>query len=65
MDLTGIVLALLALACVGFLGYLLMSIPMMAPFKDVIQFVVIILIILYVLALVTGNAPLPRFPVRG
>lgn len=63
MDFTSIVLALLGLACVGFLGYLLMQIPMMAPFKDIIQFVVIVLMILYVLGLLTGTVGFPRLGV--
>lgn len=63
MDFTSIVLALLGLACVGFLGYLLMQIPMMAPFKDVIQFVVVVLMILYVLGLLTGTVAFPHLGV--
>lgn len=60
MDFTSIVLALLGLACLGFLGYLLMQIPMMAPFQDIIRFVIVVLMILYMLGLMTGTVGLPH-----
>lgn len=63
MDFTSVVLALLGLACLGFLGYLLMQIPMMAPFKDIIQFCVVVLMILYVLGLLTGAVGFPHLAV--
>lgn len=63
MDLVSIALTLLAIACVGFLAYLLMQIPMMAPFADVIRFAVIVLLVLYILGVVVGYAPLVHAPV--
>lgn len=63
MDLVSIALTLLAIACVGFFAYLLMKIPMMAPFQELIQFAVIVLITLYLLAVVSGYASLIHFPV--
>lgn len=61
MDLTSIVLVLVSIALVGFLAYLIMKIPMMEPFRELIQVAVIVLIVLYLLGLVTGNAPVPHY----
>lgn len=61
MELTGIVVAILVIALIGFLVYLVTTyIPMPAPFKQVIIVVVVILLVLYLLALLTGSAGLPR-----
>lgn len=63
MDLTGLVLLILALALIGFLVYLITEkIPMNDTFKQLIIVVTVVFVVLYVLGAVTGNVPLPRFP---
>ncbi len=62
MTLVGIVYALLAFALIGFLVYLIVTyIPMPDPFKQVIIVCVVILLILYLLAVLTGAGGLPPF----
>lgn len=57
VDLIAIVTTLLAVALVGFLVWMLITyIPMPDPFKQVIIVICVILLILYILALLTGNA---------
>jgi hypothetical protein len=61
MDIVTLVTALIVLALVGFLVYLIVTyIPMPEPFKQVITVGMVILLVLYLLALVTGHAALPR-----
>jgi hypothetical protein len=61
MDLAGLVVAILVIALIGFLVYLVTTyIPMPAPFKQVLIVAVVILLVLYLLALLTGGAALPR-----
>jgi hypothetical protein len=56
MDLFSIVTMLLLLAVVSFLVYLIIThIPMPEPFKQVIVVACVILIVLYLLGLATGN----------
>jgi hypothetical protein len=62
MDLTSIVLVLLSIALVGFLAYMIMKIPMMQPFQDIIQVAVIVLCVLYLLGIVTGTIAPPHYP---
>lgn len=66
MDLVTIVVALLLVALLGFLGYLVVTyIPMPAPFQQVIVVAMVVLLVLWLLALVTGHASLPRLGGRG
>lgn len=61
MDLTALVVAILVIALVGFLVYLVVTyIPMPAPFKQVIIVAVVVLLVLYLLALITGSTSVPR-----
>lgn len=61
MDLVSMVVALLVFALLGFLVYLIVTyIPMPEPFKQVIIVGVVILVVLYLLAMVTGYTALPR-----
>ena len=56
MTLTALVSAVLVLALLGFLVYLIVTfIPMPEIFKTVIMVVVAVLVTLYVLGLVTGQ----------
>ncbi len=60
MDLIALVTALLVFALLGFLIYLIVTyIPMPEPFKQVIVVAAVILLILYLLAGLTGRALLP------
>lgn len=62
MDLVSIIYALLAFALIGFLVYLIVTyIPMPDPFKQVIIVCVVILLILYVLGLLTGQVSFAHF----
>jgi len=64
MDLTGIVLLILALAVIGFLVHLIVTkIPMDDTFKQVIIVIIVIVVILYLLGLITGSASLPRLKI--
>lgn len=61
MDLTGIVLLILALALIGFLVHLIITkIPMDDTFRQVIIVIVVFVVVIYCLGLITGNASLPR-----
>ena len=63
MDLTGLVLLILALALIGFLVYLITEkIPMNETFKQLIIVVTVVFVVFVVLGAITGNTPLPRFP---
>ena len=62
MDLVGLVTTVLVLALVGFIVYLIVTyIPMPAPFAQVITVAIVVLMILYLLAILTGTAHQPRF----
>lgn len=63
MDLTGIVLLVLVLAVIGWLVHLITTkIPMDDTFKQAIQVAVVVLVVVYVLLVITGRAPLPSLP---
>jgi hypothetical protein len=65
MDLTGIVLLILALALIGFLVHLIVTkIPMDDTFKQIIIVIVVIVAVLYCLGLITGNTSLPSLRIR-
>lgn len=60
MDILGIVTAILILALVGFLVYLVITyIPMPEPFKQAIVVAVVVLLILWLITLVAGGTHLP------
>lgn len=65
MDLTGVVLLVLALALIGFLVHLIVTkIPMDDTIKQVIVVIVVIVMVIYCLGILTGNAPLPSLRIR-
>jgi hypothetical protein len=56
----GILLTLLLFALVGFVVYLIVTyIPMPAPFQQVIIVACVILLVLYLIAMLSGNAVMP------
>jgi hypothetical protein len=61
MDLLiGLVLLVLALAVLGFLVHLITTkIAMDDTFKQLIQLAIVVLVVLYLLAVIVGQAPLP------
>jgi hypothetical protein len=64
MTLSGLVIALLSLALIGFLVYLIITyIPMPEIFKQVIMVAVAILVILYLLMLLNGGGVV-GYPLR-
>lgn len=59
MDLVGLVKTILALGLVGFLIYLIVTyIPMPDLFKKVIMVVIAVVVILWLLAMLTGSGTL-------
>lgn len=61
MDLTGIILLVLALAVIGFLVNLITTkIPMDDTIKQIIIVIVVVVMVLYCLGLINGNLSLPR-----
>ena len=66
MTFAGVVIAILTFALLGFLVYLIVTyIPMPAPFAQVITVACVVLIVLYLLAILTGQAALPVFFGKG
>lgn len=60
----GIIVLFLFLAVCGFLVYLIVTyIPMPEMFKQVISVAAAIILILYVLAIMAGQASLPTMPI--
>lgn len=60
MTFAGVVVTILAFALLGFLVYLIVTyIPMPPPFAQVITVACVVLIVLYLLAILTGQAGLP------
>lgn len=56
MDPFNIVVAILCLALIGFLVYLIITyIPMPEPFKQVIVVACVVLVVLYLLGIVSGH----------
>lgn len=63
---TAIILMLLFIAIVGFLVWLITeNISMPPAFKQTIIMVSVVLLVLWVLAVLTGNAPMPSLPNFG
>ena len=63
--LVGLVLLVLVLAVIGFLVYLITTkIPMDETFKQLIQIAVVIVVVIYLLGVVTGQLSLPEFKFR-
>lgn len=58
MDLISLVLLLLVFALVGFIVWLIVKfIPMPEPFQKVIIVACVVLLVLYLLGIVAGHAP--------
>jgi len=66
MDfLIGLVLLVLAIAFVGFLVWIIVTnVPMPDLFKTLITVGIASALVLYLVAAVTGHAPMPRWPIR-
>lgn len=65
MSFEGIVLLILGLAVLGFLVYLITTkIPMSDLFKQTLEVVCVVAVVLYLLALVFGHAQLPTLSNR-
>ena len=61
MDIVAIITLILVFALIGFLVYLVVTyIPMPEPFKQAIIVGCVILLVLYLLAFLTGHATLVR-----
>ncbi len=59
----GLVLAILIIAVVGFLVYFITTnIKMAEPYKEVIILVSVVFLVLWVLAILTGQVALPTLP---
>lgn len=62
MSLVGILLFILILALIGFVVHLITTkIPMDDTIKQLIIVVVVVAVVLYLIALISGNAELPNF----
>lgn len=62
MSFEAVVIGILVFALLGFLVYLIVTfIPMPEPFKQAIIVGCVVLIVLYLLAILTGHSSLPVF----
>lgn len=64
MDLVSLVTTFVVLALIGFLLWLLVTkIPMLDAYKSALEVIAVVMLVLYVLAVITGHAELIR--IRG
>ncbi len=63
MSIAGILMTLLLFALVGFVVWLIVTyIPMPEPFAKVIIVACVVLLVLYLIAMLTGGAPALELP---